>query len=133
MTFRSKIGWWYWATIVFVVVAMAYALIVTLNSASSGVELAVLTLSALVGIGLPVWLAFSTRYQVNDSDLVVRSGPFRWTIPRNSITTIRRSRSILSSPALSLDRLEIEYSGGEKLHISPDDQDGFLAAIGHTA
>lgn len=71
----------------------------------------------------------STRYLVGDRELIVRSGPFRWRIAIDSIESIRPSRSPLSSPALSLDRLEITYSGGRRLLISPQDREGFLAAI----
>jgi PH (Pleckstrin Homology) domain-containing protein len=71
----------------------------------------------------------STRYLVGDRELIVRSSLFRWRIPIDSIDSIRPSRSPASSPALSLDRLEITYEGGRKLLISPQDREGFLAAV----
>ena len=71
----------------------------------------------------------STRYLVDDQELIVRSGPFRWRIVIDDIESIVPSRSPLSSPALSLDRLEITYKKGWKLLISPQDRDGFLEAV----
>lgn len=66
---------------------------------------------------------------MGDRELLVRSGPFRWRIAIDGIESIRPSRSPLSSPALSLDRLEITYGGGRRLLISPEDREGFLEAI----
>ena len=77
-----------------------------------------------------MWLFASTDYRVSDGECLVRSGPFRWRIPLDDIEAVRATRNPLSSPALSLDRLEIRYAGGRKIMISPLDRAGFLAAIG---
>jgi Bacterial PH domain len=71
----------------------------------------------------------STRYEVTDREVIARSSPFRWRIEIESIESIRPSRSPTSSPALSLDRLEIRYAGGRTLLVSPRDREGFLAAV----
>lgn len=71
----------------------------------------------------------STRYEVTDREVIVHSPPFRWRIAIESIESIRPSRSPASSPALSLDRLEIRCSGGRRMLISPADREGFLAAV----
>ncbi len=86
-----------------------------------GVE--VLVLALIVGT------VRSTRYEVTDREVIVRSPPFRWRIEIESIESIRPSRSPASSPALSLDRLEIRYSGDRRMLISPRDREGFLAAV----
>jgi hypothetical protein len=39
------------------------------------------------------------------------------------------SRSPFSSPALSLDRLQIDYGAGKSILISPADKEGFIEAI----
>jgi membrane protein YdbS with pleckstrin-like domain len=80
-------------------------------------------------LGLGLWTFRSTLYQVTDREVIVRSGPFRWTIPISDVESVRPSRSPLSSPALSLDRLEIRYAGGRMLMISPKDREGFLIAL----
>ena len=76
-----------------------------------------------------VWTYRGTRYLVTDREVIARSGPFRWRIEIAGIESIRPSRSPLSSPAMSLDRLEIRYGGGRRLLISPKDREGFLEAV----
>jgi hypothetical protein len=71
----------------------------------------------------------STRYEVTAHEVVARSGPFRWRIAIDGIESIHPSRSPASSPALSLDRLEIRYDGDRRLLVSPRDREGFLKAI----
>jgi hypothetical protein len=56
----------------------------------------------------PLWILGSTSYTLTSSHLLVRSGPFRWLIPLDSIQSIMPTRDPLSSPALSIDRLRIE-------------------------
>ena len=84
----------------------------------------------VVGAGLLLWMLLSTQYRVEGSELRIQSGPLRWKIATSSITSVTRTRSALSSPALSLDRLRIEYGGGKAIMISPLDREGFLRAIG---
>ncbi|MDB4308501.1 PH domain-containing protein [Porticoccaceae bacterium] len=88
-----------------------------------------LVVVALCTLGLPVWLALSTSYVVGAQQLNVRSGPFSWSIPLADINSVTASRSGLCSPALSLNRLEIDYGSGRKLLVSPVDLDGFKAAL----
>jgi hypothetical protein len=71
----------------------------------------------------------STRYEVSSREVIARSGLFRWRIAIESIESIHPSRSLASSPALSLDRLDIRYDGGRALLVSPKDREGFLQAI----
>ena len=78
------------------------------------------------GVGLPVWLFATTSYRFTDADLLVRSGPFRWRVPLREITSVRPSRDLLSSPALSLDRLRIDYAKRSFILISPRERDEFL-------
>ncbi len=80
-------------------------------------------------MGVPVWLLVGTHYTITESTLIVRSGPFKWEVQLKSISSIEPSRSILSSPALSFDRLEIKYGNNQSILISPTDQNEFLQAI----
>lgn len=75
------------------------------------------------------WIWFKTGYTFNDKELVAREGPFRWKINLENINRVRRTRNPLSSPALSLDRLEIEYSNGKFILISPADKETFLNTL----
>lgn len=74
-----------------------------------------------------VWFLRGTRYELHPDRLVVRSGPFRWTVPLAAIREVRPTRNPLSSPALSLDRLEIAYRGSRLgIMISPEPRGVFL-------
>ncbi len=50
-----------------------------------GVPAAVLASTALLvlvaGIGLPLWVLLGTRYELTPERLLIRCGPFRWTVP----------------------------------------------------
>ena len=76
-----------------------------------------------------LWLLVATYYRIDEEVLSIRCGPFFWRIPLKETESIRRSRSSLSSPALSLDRLWIRYSGGKRILISPKDREEFIHAI----
>jgi hypothetical protein len=83
----------------------------------------------LAGGGLPLWILATTRYAIGQGRLLVLSGPLRWSIPFAEIRAVRRSRAAWSAPALSLDRLRIEYGAGRSCLVSPADRAGFLAAL----
>ncbi|MCU7856703.1 MAG: PH domain-containing protein [Candidatus Thiodiazotropha sp. (ex Lucinoma borealis)] len=85
----------------------------------------------LLGTGLPIWLFVSTKYIVTEELLRIKSGPFSWSIPLSSISSVSETRNPLSSPALSLDRLELKYRDGKTILISPANKAKFRAAIGH--
>lgn len=74
-----------------------------------------------------LWVLYGTRYMLTDYDLIVRSGPFRWTVPLDSITEVFPTHNPLSSLACSLDRLHIRYRGSRwGVMVSPQDKEGFL-------
>lgn len=75
------------------------------------------------------WFWYGTYYILEDKSLIIRSGPLRQEIYLDDIKRIRGIRSILSSPALSLDRLEIIYETGKTVLISPRDKELFLEII----
>ena len=52
------------------------------------------------------------------------------TIPINAIKSIVKSRNIISSPAWSLDRLEIKYGDNKTVLVSPKNKAAFLSHIG---
>jgi hypothetical protein len=79
-----------------------------------------------LGVGLPAWTLLSTRYTLTDNTLLVRSGPFAWRIALREVAQIAATRDSGSSPALSLDRLRIEYGDGRALMISPAEKARFL-------
>lgn len=123
--YRSKVDVWLIVVLGFAMLAALYSAGQTMFSNTPG-AVAIAVLVAAVGVGLPAWLLLSTRYTLDASRLLVQSGPFKWTIALADIKNITPSNNPLSSPALSLDRLRIEYGKGRALMISPKDKAQFL-------
>lgn len=88
----------------------------------------------MLGVGgFLVWILRGTNYTLDGDKLIVRSGPFRWTIALADIRSVEKPGGFFgrgrSSPALSWDRLLITYGGGKRLMISPENQQQFLADL----
>ncbi len=81
----------------------------------------------LAGMG---FIYFRTYYLVLDDSLIIHFGPFRQTLKRDRIFSVKPYRSIYSAPALSRDRLQIRYDKFGEIQVSPQDQPGFLVALG---
>jgi len=71
---------------------------------------------------------FGTKYTLTDSQLYVDSGLSTQKIELTDITHITPTRSMVSAPALSLDRLKIAYQN-EAVLISPKDKSHFYQEI----
>jgi hypothetical protein len=82
-------------------------------------------LALLIAI-LPLGLV---SYAVTDRELIVRQGWLRWRMPLERVQVLKATRAIWSSPALSLDRIEIRTDRGVWLLVSPSDRAGFVAAV----
>jgi hypothetical protein len=125
--YRSKIDWW---LLVLLCVAPGMTIAIAIALAFGGKvseapwALIGLPLVAVVYFGL----VFPMRYGIDDHYLVVRFGVVRQRIPLADISEVRPTNSPLSSPALSLDRLHIQFGEGffKAVMISPADRDGFL-------
>lgn len=128
IVYKSKIDLWLGGALAVAIIASTYAAWTTLATPSPTTwAIAIFTVS--VGAGLPLWLLLSTRYTLRQGELTVRSGPFRWRIKVADISSITPTSNPLSSPALSLDRLRIEYSRNKSLLISPRDKEQFIRDI----
>ena len=126
--FKSAVDGWFLALIVVTAVLVLVVSIPVVQSASSAAAVMFIGAS-LIGVGFPIWILFSTWYRVEGDTLTARCGPFTWTLPVSSITGLEPSNSPLSSPALSLNRLEIRCSDGRSLLVSPADEAGFRQAV----
>ena len=70
---------------------------------------------------------FHTYYRIEGSRLIVKSGSaLTFTYDIYSIQSVSPTRTLLSAPALSLDRLKLTMKGGETVVISPKDKDGLI-------
>jgi len=75
------------------------------------------------------WIWFGTGCEMMENELKVYCGPFRHTISLQDIKEIKRTRSPLSSPACSLDRMEIKFGKSKRVMISPADREGFIKML----
>lgn len=117
--FRSRIDWWL-AAILLGVVALA------LVSAWMTDSLSLLTIVVL----LLILTTFRTVYVVKDNKLRVWVGLIPYASKEiGQVKSVHRTTSLLSSPALSIDRLRITFANGGILIISPKDREGFIAAL----
>lgn len=128
--FRSKVDWW----IALLLIACVFILLLTLGSfATQSTSLGqglIFSGAMLAIIACLIWMSLGTYYSVDRKTLKIVAGPIRWKIPVSEIDSVEQTRSPISSPALSLDRLRIRYSGAKSVMISPADKNGFMKALG---
>lgn len=74
-------------------------------------------------------LTFPCRYTVSNSNLKIQSGLVTDSFPLSKIEDVKPTRTIVASPALSLDRLELKLSDGTVRIISPVKQEEFISRI----
>jgi|SRR5688572_22412522 len=123
LEFRSKVDGWFVVAGLVVVILGGSAVVRALINGN-----VVLALICVVPIALFAWIVLTTRYTLSDEALDVRCAFMRLSIPLASITRIRPTRNPLSSPALSLDRLEIQHANGMVM-VSPRDRERFVQAL----
>lgn len=122
--YKSKVDAWLVAALAGGVAVLFYIAGMTLMSGGPMVWLqGLIVVAALV---LTLWVVFGTRYIIEPDRLLIRSGPFRWTIGLVDIRAIKPTSNPVASPALSLKRLRIDYAEGQVVLISPRDQAGFM-------
>jgi len=92
-------------------------------------DLLVPALVIVIAAVLPLWLVLDTNYTLTADDLLVRSGPFRWRVALSEVREVSPSRSWISSPALSLDRLHIGYGAGRSILVSPREKQRFVDCL----
>lgn len=116
--FKSKIDWWFGLILV-------YPIFLSIKAMLEGEWIGLLGLTGVVGFILI--LSKTTQYIINENQLVVKS---TWIVNEridiSKITKIEKSNSILSSPALSLDRLLVRYNKYDEVLISPRDKTEFI-------
>lgn len=127
--FKSKIDRWLLYLLIAVMIFEVVVMSAAATQADGPLEATVLVLAALVIVGLLGSMLIDTHYTVDGNTLRIACGPFRWKVPVDAIDSVEPTRNPLSSPALSLDRLRIQY-GKRRILVSPADKAGFLRAIG---
>jgi hypothetical protein len=131
-TYPTKVDWWVAVLLVFPVIGGGIALISGLiNGTPSmlwiGAGSLVLYLLLLWGLVLPM------LYAIGEDGFRLRAGRMNLHVPFDRLIKAEMSRNPLSSPALSLKRINIEYkkpNGRETfVLISPPDRERFLADL----
>ncbi|MCM3670501.1 PH domain-containing protein [Mesobacillus maritimus] len=78
-----------------------------------------------IGLSL-LWIWFKTGYTIEDNTLKIQYGPFKKRIKIEEITSTRRTRNPFTDPALSIDKIEINYERYKTIAISPNDHVEFV-------
>jgi hypothetical protein len=129
--FRSKKDWWILGFII-AMTGLLLQLLLTMYAKGSMAQYPVHTLIYVLTIAVLWWPVWSTQYRIDAEQLVVSSMFLTWKIPLSTIQKISPSSNSVSSPALSLDRLRIDYQKQGKakfILISPKDKQAFTQAL----
>jgi len=133
MKFKSKIDWWIHLLFAGLVVGAVWSVWTIFSLGWIGIILFVAFAPVTAFFIVPVWM--NTYYYLDEDELLIKSGLGKGTrIGYSQITSVCRTRNPISSPALSLDRLEIKYkvkSGrfSDIIVISPEDKHGFIEQL----
>ena len=120
--YKSKIGIEF--ILLFALILGGFSLQMILNEFWVGLFIVLLV------IGFIGYLFASTKYIIEGDKLVVKDGfSTNIKIEIDKIKKITETYSILSSPAASIDRLEILYNKFDSVLISPKDKSGFIANL----
>ncbi len=132
--FRSKIDWWLWG-IVLATTGLLLQFLWTMYIKGTMQEYPEHAVVYFLTVVLFWWPLLNTRYIVTEHDLLIHSMWFKWKISKSEIKKISPTHHLISSPALSLDRLRIDYAKeGVKSHVlvSPKDKQAFCKALNQT-
>lgn len=118
--YKSKISW---KLIAFLAVMFSFIGFEVVTNPINWLALMVLLLCLL----FIIHLFTSISYTIIEDELKVKAGFLVNTkIPISSIHKIKETNNLISSPAASLDRLEIFYGKYESIIISPMDKNEFI-------
>lgn len=126
--FPSEVDWWLRVILVAMPIVALATLVVGLID-GEGMVAAVLACAFIAGLYVAV--VYPVRYGFDQEHLIVRFGVFRRRVPYARIRSVRPTWNPLSSPALSLRRLRVDYGEGlwSAALISPKHRDAFLDAL----
>lgn len=129
--FYSKKDWWVVAFVI-CMSGLLIQLLLTMHSRGTDQMYPVHTAVYSLVVLLLWWPIFNTRYKIDDDYLTVKCLFLSWKIKKQDIEKISLTSNSIASPALSLDRLKIEYTVNNQrkfLLVSPRNQAKFCAAL----
>jgi hypothetical protein len=116
--YKSKIDWWLGLLLI-------YPIYISVISIVKGQLIGFVGLGFVIGVVL--FVSKTTRYIIEENQLIVKS---LWIVNEridvSKIRKIEKTNSILSSPALSLDRIAIFYNKFDEVYISPKEIQAFI-------
>lgn len=119
--YKSKIDWW-------LGLPLLYPVFLSITSIIEGNWNGYLGMIAIVLF--IVFISKSTNYIISENQLIVKSMFIvNVRIDILEIRKIEKTTSILSSPALSLDRIAIIYNKFDEVYISPKEKQDFLTDL----
>jgi len=133
MKFKAKIDWWMLLIFVSFLALNIWAVWGLFTGGAGSIILAIVFTPINIFLMLPIWL--NTYYLLDESELLVKCGLGKGTrIGYSQITSVSKTRNLISAPALSLDRLEVRYksisgSFSDTVIISPKDRAGFIEQL----
>ena len=129
--FRSKKEWWVLAFIV-CMTGLIIQLLVTMQAKGNIAAYPVHTATYIITVFILWWPIFNTRYVIDEKYLNIHCMFLTWKIQLTDIQRISKTNNSVASPALSLDRLKVEYTkNGENkfILVSPQQQKAFCDAV----
>lgn len=97
-------------------------------SAFSIANFIVLVLSLIV-ISWLIWVWFSLGYSIENNTLIIKAGPFKQKVDIQKIKKISKGKSVVTSAALSIDRMLIHYGSYKYASISPKKELEFIKIL----
>ena len=122
MEFKSKVDVWL-AAVLWGSVALCFFPIFL----EKGLILGIAIGSPMAIFILLLWI--NTKYYIRDEHLVIKGVLKDTLIPIVSITSVNSTRNPSSAPALSMDRLEINYGNFDFVLISPLEKEHFVEEL----
>lgn len=124
--YATKIDWWLYPLLFVPFVSAGLSIFLGHDHTTVLVGWAALAayLLLMLALGWPI------RYTVSGDELEVRFGLVRRHIPWDRLASMELSHNPLSSPAFSLDRIEVRYASAtgrdRTILISPPDREAFM-------
>lgn len=75
------------------------------------------------------WILVGTKYIIEEDDLLIKSGPYKYKIKISEITYINMTRKTVSTPSLLFGRIEIKSENNYIVTSPPNNKISFLKLL----
>lgn len=128
MRYQAKKDFWI-VLLMYLPILMTIGLLIATEGEGFLLTLAIMSPVA----ALTLWICYGSFYELRETNLYIRFGPFRQKIKYDRIKALRETRNFLSSMALSLDRIEIRehdksFAMGTT-YVSPLEKEDFMKEL----